>query len=125
MIMEVVVKMKRERLVLEVVETRKRKKCNTDLEMLPTTIAYVRSHDSGVSVAPASLELSLVSELTSQENTTTWCKLAVNSNFIDNESNDVTKESPKFVNLDLKGAKNAKGEQNGGSTTFAKDCKDD
>ncbi|PHU17801.1 hypothetical protein BC332_13496 [Capsicum chinense] len=68
--------------------------------MLPTTVDYVRSHDSGVSVAPASLELSLVSELTSQENTTAWCKLAVNSNFVDNESNDVTKGSPKFVNLD-------------------------
>ncbi|PHU11360.1 hypothetical protein BC332_18290, partial [Capsicum chinense] len=68
--------------------------------MLPTTVARVKSHDSSISVAPASLELSPMSELTSQGNTTTSCKPAVNSNFADNESNDVTNGSPKFVDLD-------------------------
>ncbi|PHT81643.1 hypothetical protein T459_14658 [Capsicum annuum] len=63
-IMEVVVKIKREWEVLEVVEMRKRKKCDTDLEMLPTTVAHSRSHDSRVSVAPEILELSPISELT-------------------------------------------------------------
>ncbi|KAF3614829.1 putative cyclin-dependent kinase inhibitor 1-like isoform X3 [Capsicum annuum] len=98
--MKVAVKMKREREVLEVAETRKRKKRDADLEMLPTTVACVRSHDSGVSVAPASLELSPVSELTSQGNTTVSCKPAVSSNFADNESNDATKGSSKFLDLD-------------------------
>ncbi|KAM3286239.1 cyclin-dependent kinase inhibitor 1 [Capsicum chacoense] len=98
--MKVAVKMKREREVLEMAETRKRKKRDADLEMLPTTVACVRSHDSGVSVAPASLELSPVSELTSQGNTTVSCKPAVSSNFADNESNDATKGSSKFVDLD-------------------------
>ncbi|KAF3620591.1 hypothetical protein FXO37_33194 [Capsicum annuum] len=82
-----------------VAETRKKKKRDTDLKMLPTTVARVKSHDSSISVAPASLELSPVSELTSQGNTTS-CKPAVNSNFADNESNDVTNGSPKFVDLD-------------------------
>ncbi|KAF3623420.1 putative cyclin-dependent kinase inhibitor 1-like isoform X3 [Capsicum annuum] len=81
--MEVAVKMKRERKVLELVKTRKRKKSDTDLEMLPTTVARVRSHSSGVLVAPTSLEL-----FTSQGNTIASCKLGVNSNFADNESND-------------------------------------
>ncbi|MCD9644777.1 hypothetical protein HAX54_033211 [Datura stramonium] len=101
---EVAVKMTREREVLELADTKKRKKCDGDLEM-SAAVGRVRSH-SGVSVATASLE-SPASELSSQGNTV-WCKPAASSTFddalapcfADNESNDVTKGSSKYLDLD-------------------------
>ncbi|XP_015064142.1 cyclin-dependent kinase inhibitor 1 [Solanum pennellii] len=95
---EVAVKMTREREVLEVVDTRKRKKRDGDLEMSPT-VARVR-RNSVVSESPAS-------ELSSQGNTV-LCEPAVSSNFDnvsasgfgDNESSNVTKGSSKFLDLD-------------------------
>ncbi|XP_049383587.1 cyclin-dependent kinase inhibitor 1 isoform X1 [Solanum stenotomum] len=101
---EVAVKMTREREVLEVVDTRKRKKRDGDLEMSPT-VARVR-RNSVVSVVPASFE-SPPSKLSSQGNTVS-CKPAVCSNFHDglasgfgdDESSNVTKGSSKFVDLD-------------------------
>ncbi|XP_006339908.1 cyclin-dependent kinase inhibitor 1-like isoform X1 [Solanum tuberosum] len=98
---EVAVKMTREREVLEVVDTRKRKKRDGDLEMSPT-VARVR-RNSVVSVVPASFE-SPASELSSQGNTVS-CKPAnfhdgLASGFGDDESSNVTKGSSKFVDLD-------------------------
>ncbi|WMV17150.1 hypothetical protein MTR67_010535 [Solanum verrucosum] len=101
---EVAVKMTREREVLEVVDTRKRKKRDGDLEMSPA-VARVR-RNSVVSVVPASVE-SPPSKLSSQGNTVS-CKPAVCSNFHDglasgfgdDESSNVTKGSSKFVDLD-------------------------
>lgn len=106
-VVEVPVKMTREREVLEVAETtRKRKNRDGDLVEMSPTAARVRSH-SGVSVAPASFE-SPASEFSSQGNTVSY-KPAVSSNFDDglascfrdNESSDVTKGSSKFVDLDV------------------------
>lgn len=99
---EVAVKMTREREVLEVVDTRKRKKRDGDLEMSPT-VARVR-RNSVVSVVPASFE-SPASELSSQGNTVS-CKPAnfhdgLASGFGDDESSNVTKGSSKFVDLDV------------------------
>ncbi|XP_055804263.1 cyclin-dependent kinase inhibitor 7-like isoform X2 [Solanum dulcamara] len=107
-VVEVPVKMTREREVLEVAETRKRKNRDDDLVEMSPTAARVRSH-SGVSVAPASFE-SPASEFSSQGNTVSY-KPAVSSNFDDglpscfgdNESSDVTKGSSKFVDLDEDG----------------------
>lgn len=101
---EVAVKMTRERDVLEMADTKKRKKRDGDVEMSPT-VARVRNH-SRVSVATASLE-SPAGELSSQGNTVS-CKLAVSSTFddalatcfADNESSNVTKGSSKYVDLD-------------------------
>ncbi|CAN4082886.1 unnamed protein product [Withania somnifera] len=99
--MEVAMKMTRKREVLEVVDTRKRKKRDDDLEMLPT-VACVRSRAGVLSLAPASLE-SPASDLSSQGNSVS-CKPAVSdalaSCCADNESSDVTKGNLKFVDLD-------------------------
>lgn len=101
---EVAVKMTREREVLEMADTKKRKKRDGDFEMSPT-VPRVRNH-SGVSFATASLE-SPAGELSSQGNTVS-CKPAVSSTFddalatcfTDNESSNVTKGSSKYVDLD-------------------------
>ncbi|CAN4079647.1 unnamed protein product [Withania somnifera] len=99
--MEVAVKMTREREVLEVVDTRKRKKRDGDMEM-STALARVRSHSGVLSVSLASLE-SPANELSSHGNTVS-CKPAVSdalaSCCADNESSDFTKGNSKFVDLD-------------------------